>query len=175
MRRWLVPLVLAITSNLAFPQNTPTAVLPSLGFLVGVWVADDEWGRPITTVEFHWNDFAGNPALVGRHWEGEANNCPACVTQGLMLAFEDPDSTQLRLRMADKRGLIIDFQLSSASSKSVQFLSIAGFNPDIYRLTYEQLPNRELVIALERSEFAGGPFSVASRWQFHPYSAIHLR
>jgi hypothetical protein len=43
------------------------------------------------------------------------------------------------------------FVLESARNKSAQFLSVAGSDDGTYRLTYELLPEDELVITLERT------------------------
>jgi len=171
MRSLIAGCVLLLASAPAFAQ---LALVRSLDFLQGIWVTDDMWGRPAQTAEFHWTGRQGNAILMGRYSAGESGECPSCVTQAVMTAYYDSAANEVHVRLSDNAQRTMDFQLESARSKSAQFVSLAGANRGTYRLTYELLPEDELVITLERTESVSEPaFSKVVRWRFHRPGLLH--
>ena len=151
-------------------QTDRPAPLQSLGFLPGVWSAEDS-EQVAETTEFHWEERLGHRVLVGRHWVGNAGGCPWCVTQAAMVAFYDTASNQVHVHFRDNTQRAMDFRLVSALEKSVQLLTAVGPDLPTYRLTFELLPTDVLLVTLEEGESdRESGFSTVARWGFHRQS-----
>jgi hypothetical protein len=159
--------VLFIAAASGSAQIAVPASLQSLAFLQGVWIANDG-AQQAETTEFHWQERQGNTVLVGRHWAGDAGECPWCVTQATMVAYYDTASKQVRVHFHDKTQRVMDFRLASAREKSVQFSTVVESGLPTYRLTFKLLPRDVLSLTLEEAESGReSAFTTGARWSFH--------
>jgi hypothetical protein len=159
--------ILFLAARLVPAQTAGPVSLESLNFLLGIWTADDH-GQQAETTEFHWAEQQGNKILVGRHWVGDENGCPWCVTQAAILAYYDEESNQVQVSFRDKMQRALDFHLVSAREKSLQFLSDAESELTVYRLTFTLSATNVLLITLERAESdRESAFFTTTHWSLH--------
>jgi hypothetical protein len=167
MRLLFACTILFLAAALVPAQTAGAASLESLNFLLGIWTADDPRQQADTT-EFHWAEQQGNKILVGRHWVGDENGCPWCVTQAAIVAYYDEASNQVQVSFRDKIQRALDFRLVSAREKSIQFLSDAESELAVYRLTFTLSATNVLLITLEQAESDGqNAFFTTARWSLH--------
>ena len=172
MRLLLACSTLFFAAASVFAQSAGPASLRSLDFLLGVWISEDSGQEPETT-EFHWAKPQEKTVLVGRHWAGDAKECPWCVTQAVMVAYYDTASSGVHVYFGDKTPRVMDFILMSAREKSLEFLTAAAPGRPSYRLTYQLLPTNVLSITLEEAmPEREGDFSSIGRWSFHRGSLL---
>jgi hypothetical protein len=143
-----------------------TDPLQSLGFLIGIWTAEDHGALPETT-EFHWAERQGSTVLVGRHWTGDDGGCPWCVTQAAILVYYDKDANQVHALFRDKAQRSLDFVMASALEDSAQFFSVPDPGMPVFRLIFKPKPPNNISIALEEAPSQEGVFSPVFDWSLH--------
>ncbi len=162
--RFLCACTVLFLAALANAQATDP--LRPLGFLIGIWTAEDHGGLP-ETAEFHWTERQGSTVLVGRHWTGDDGGCPWRVTQAAILVYYDEDSNQVHALFRDKTQRSLDFVMAAALEDSAQFFSVADPRMPVSRLTFERKSTKGISIALEEAASREGVFSPVFDWSLH--------
>jgi len=134
MRLLLACGVFFMAAGAAPAQTLGPASLQSLNFLLGTWAAEGAGPLPQIT-EFRWIRRQENPMVVGGRWTCDVYNCPWCVTRGIMVAYYDTASSEVRVRFAEKTPWAAGFRMVSAHPGSAQFMSVAEPGRHTYRLT----------------------------------------
>ena len=104
MRLLLACGVFFMAPGAAPAQTLGPASLQSLNFLLGTWAADGAGPLPQIT-EFRWIRRQENPMVVGGRWTGDVYNCPWCVTRGIMVAYYDTASSEVRVAFRRKNAV----------------------------------------------------------------------
>ena len=167
MRLLLACGVFFMAPGAAPAQTLGPASLQSLNFLLGTWAAEGAGPLPQIT-EFRWIRRQENPMVVGGRWTGDVYNCPWCVTRGIMVAYYDTASSEVRVRFAEKTPWAAGFRMVSAHPGSAQFMSVAEPSRHTYRLTCKLQSRNVLLITLEEAvPDRENAFSTVARWSFH--------
>jgi len=150
-----------VASVMAFGLTAEAALVRSLDFLRGVWIAEYD-DRPSQVMDFRWIEREGHLVLVGRRWFGRDYACPSCVTKTALVARYDALQNTFRLHLVDRSQQSMDLHLVSTARNSAQFLTESGLDLPVYRLTYTVSQVNVLSLMVEEAK-PDGSFGFVQR------------